>query len=609
MQRYRGRRKGRRTSRSSESGQFNASAVSTEIRDLNLPAVITVKQLADQMGANPVNVMKELIRNGVMANINQVIDYDTAATVVTEFGFKATPSLEQRDDTASDSLMSREEDPTKLIARPPVVTILGHVDHGKTTLLDAIRESNITAGEAGGITQRIGAYQVEYKGSKITFLDTPGHEAFTAMRARGARATDIAVLVVAADDGVMPQTVEAMDHAKAAGVPIVVAINKADVPGADTDRVKRQLVERGLVIEEWGGEVIAVPISAKQREGIDDLLENVLVVAEVAELQADPERPAIGVIVESEVDKSKGPLATVLVQTGTLSVGETVVVGNTWGRVKAMITESGRRTKSAGPSTPVEILGLGQLPIAGDTLWAVPSEKVAKEMIQQRQQQMELERLTGTAPTLEDASNKIGGGEITDLNLVIKTDVQGSVDAVRGALGRLATEKGKVNFIHIGSGSINESDVFLAASSKAIVIGFNTRVEPGARHLADSEKVDIRLYDIIYRLSEDIQSTLEGLLKPVIQEVVEGHAEVRAVFTMGRRGKIAGAYVTDGRISRNSTARVVRKGEVVHQGTVSSLKHFKDDVREMTTGFECGVGVEGFNDFLEGDILESVRRE
>jgi translation initiation factor IF-2 len=609
MQRYRGRRKGKRNSRSSDSGQFNPSTVSTEVRDLDLPAVMTVKQLADQMGVNPVNVMKELIRNGVMANINQAIDYDVAATVVTEFGFKATHSLELKNGMANDSLLSREEDPSKLIARPPVVTILGHVDHGKTTLLDAIRESNITAGEVGGITQHIGAYQVEYKGGKITFLDTPGHEAFTAMRARGARATDIAVLVVAADDGVMPQTVEAMDHAKAAGVPIVVAINKVDVPGADADKVKRQLVERGLVIEEWGGDVIAVPISAKQRQGIDDLLENVLVVAEIAELKADPDRPAIGVIVESEVDKSKGPVATVLVQTGTLSVGETVVVGNTWGRVKAMITESGGRTKSVGPSTPVEILGLGQLPIAGDTLWAVPSEKVAKEMIQQRQQQMEAERLTGAVPTLEDASNKIGSGEITDLNLVIKTDVQGSVDAVRGSLGRLATEKGKVNFIHVDSGSINESDVFLAAASKAIVIGFNTRVEPGARHLADSEKVDIRLYDIIYRLLEDIQSALEGLLKPIIQEVVEGRAEVRAVFTMGRRAKIAGAYVTDGRISRNSSARVIRKGEVVHQGTVSSLKHFKDDVREMAAGFECGVGVEGFNDFLEGDILESIRRE
>ncbi|MBF8267109.1 MAG: translation initiation factor [Dehalococcoidia bacterium] len=574
------------------------------MKELELPRVLTVKQLADQMGENPVDVMKELIRKGVMANINQAIEFDIAATVATVFGFTVTPSPEPKEGSTVHAQLAQEDASSKQVARPPVVTILGHVDHGKTTLLDAIRESNVAAGEAGGITQRIGAYQVEYKGAKITFLDTPGHEAFTAMRSRGAKVTDIAVLVVAADDGVMPQTVEAIDHAKAAGVPIVVAINKMDAPGADQERVKRQLVERGLVIEEWGGDVVAVPISAKQRQGIDDLLENILVVAEVAELKADPERLAVGTIVEAQIDPSKGPVATVLVQAGTLRVGETVVVGDTWGRVKAMISESGRRTKEAGPSTPVEILGLGQLPLAGDTLWAVPSEKIAKEMLQQRQQQREKERLSLAAPTLEDTSSRIGAGEFTDLNLVIKTDVQGSIDAVRGALGRLVAEKGQVNFIHTGSGSINEGDVLLAAASKAIVIGFNTRVEPGARHLAESGKVDIRLYDIIYRLVEDIQKALEGLLKPVLKEVVEGHAEVRAVFTMGRHGKIAGTYVTDGRISRSSSVRVVRKGETVHRGTVSSLKHFKDDVREMTAGFECGVGVEGFNDFLAGDVIE-----
>ena len=612
MQRYGGRRRGRRSSRTSESANDGRSRATDSMavpRELELPKTLTVKQLADQMAYDPIDVIKELIRNGVMANINQVIDFDIAVTVATELGFTTTAMPETEEEFAAYSQLDQADDPSKLVVRPPVVTILGHVDHGKTTLLDAIRESNLTEGEVGGITQHIGAYQVEYKGERITFLDTPGHEAFTAMRSRGAKATDIAVLVVAADDGVMPQTVEAMDHAKAAGVPIVVAINKMDVPDADPDRVKRQLVERGLVIEEWGGEVVAVPISAKARQGIDDLLQNILVVAEVAELKADPERPAMGVIVEAQVDKSKGPLATVLVQTGTLRVGQTVVVGNSWGRIKALIGESRQRVNAAEPSTPVEILGLGHLPQAGDTLWAVPSEKVAKDLIHQRQRRLDTEHQVLTATTLEDASARIGTGEFTDLNLIVKTDVQGSVDAVRGTLEKLATDNGKVNIIHSATGTINESDVLLAAASKAIIIGFNTRVEPGARHMADSGKIDIRLYDIIYRLSEDIQSALEGLLKPVQREVVEGHSEVRAIFSLGRRIKIAGAYVTDGRIARNATARVIRNGEVLHQGTISSLKHFKDDVREMATGFECGIGVDGFNDFQVGDIIEAVRLE
>jgi translation initiation factor IF-2 len=576
---------------------------------LELPKTLTVKQLADRMRSDPIDVIKELIRNGVMANINQVIDFNTAASVATELGFTITALPEAEEEFAVYSQLSRKDDPGKLVIRPPVVTILGHVDHGKTTLLDAIRESKITEGEVGGITQHIGAYQVVYKGEKITFLDTPGHEAFTAMRSRGAKATDIAVLVVAADDGVMPQTVEAIDHAKAAGVPIVVAINKIDMPGADQERVKRQLVELGLVVEEWGGEVIAVPISAKQHQGIDTLLENILVVAEIAELKADPGRSAVGVIVEARVDKSKGPVATVLVQTGTLRVGQTVVVGNTWGRVKALVGESGQRVHAAEPSTPAEIMGLGQLPQAGETLWVVANEKAAKDLIRERQRRLAMEHQVLTATTLENASARIGTGEITDLNLIVKTDVQGSVDAVLGTLGKLATDKGKVHIIHSATGSINESDVLLAAASKAIIIGFSTRVEPGARHMADSEKVDIRLYDIIYRLSEDIQSALEGLLTPVQQEVVEGHSEIRAIFSLGRRIKIAGSYVTDGRISRNATVRVLRNGKLLHQGTISSLKHFKDDVREMAAGFECGIGVDGFNDFQVGDTIEAVRLE
>jgi translation initiation factor IF-2 len=610
MQRYGGRRRGRRPPRISESTNGGRSRTTDSIavsKELELPKTLTVKQLADQMRRDPIDVIKELIRNGVMANINQVIDFNTATTVAAELGFTTTALPEPKEEFAIYSQLNREEDPARLVVRPPVVTILGHVDHGKTTLLDAIRESKVTEGEVGGITQHIGAYQVEYKGQKITFLDTPGHEAFTAMRSRGAKATDIAVLVVAADDGVMPQTIEALDHAKAAGVPIVVAINKVDVPGADPERVKRQLVELGLVIEEWGGEVIAVPISAKQRQGIDDLLENILVVAEVSELKADPERPAVGVIVEAQIDKSKGPLATVLVQTGTLRVGQTVVVGNSWGRVKALINEFGQRVRAAGPSTPAEILGLGLLPQAGETLWAVPNEKVAKDLIRERQRRLETEHRVLTATTLEDASARIGTGEITDLNLIVKTDVQGTVDAVRGTLEKLASDKGKVNIIHAAAGSINESDVLLAAASRAIIVGFSTRGEPGARHMADSDKIDIRLYDIIYRLSEDIQSALEGLLKPVQQEVVEGHSEVRAIFSLGRRIKIAGAYVTDGRISRNTTARVLRNGKLLHQGTISSLKHFKDDVREMAAGFECGIGVDGFNDFQVGDTIEAVR--
>ena len=427
------------------------------------------------------------------------------------------------------------------------------------------------------------------------------------MRSRGAKATDIAVLVVAADDGVMPQTVEAMDHAKAAGVPIVVAINKTDMPDANPERVKRQLVERGLVIEEWGGDVVAVPISARERQGIDLLLENILVVAEVSELKADPERPAVGVIVEAQVDKSKGPLATVLVQTGTLRLGQTVVVGNSWGRVKALIDESGRRVGAAEPSTPVEILGLGHLPQAGDTLWMVPNEKVAKDLIRERQRRLDTERQTLTSTTLEDASARIGKGEITDLNLIVKTDVQGTVDAVRGTLEKLAVDKARVNIIHSATGTINESDVLLAHTSNAIIIGFNTRVEPGAKHMADTDRIDIRLYDIIYRISEDVQRALEGLLTPVLQEVVEGHCEVRAVFPVGRRVKIAGSYVTDGRVSRNSIARVIRNGEILHKGSISSLKHFKDDAREMTAGFECGIAMDGFNDFQVGDIIEASR--
>ena len=605
MQRYGGRRRGRRSSGASNAGQYRGAVQTFVPKDLELPKTLTVKQLADQMELDPISVIKELMRNDVFANINQTIDYDTAALVARELGHNVAAMPEAEEEFAGHSRLNLVDDPEKLVERPPVVTILGHVDHGKTTLLDAIRESKITEGEVGGITQHIGAYQVDYSGRKITFLDTPGHEAFTSMRSRGAKATDIAVLVIAADDGIMPQTVEAIDHAKAASVPIVVAINKVDVPDADIERVKRQLVERGLVIEEWGGDVVAVPISARDRMGIDNLLENILVVAEVAELRADPDRPAMGVIVEAQVDKSKGPLATVLVQTGTLRHGHTVVVGGSWGRVKALTSESGRRVDSAGPSTPVEILGLGHLPQAGDTLWTVPNEKVAKDLIRERQRRLDAERQTLTPTTLEEASASIGRGDVSDLNLIVKTDVQGSVDAVRGTLEKLAVDGARVNLIHSAAGTINESDVLLARTSHAIIVGFNTRVEPGARQMADVDRIDIRHYDIIYRLSEDVQRALEGLLTPVHLEVVEGRGEVRVIFPVGRRVRIAGSYVTDGRITRNSAARVIRGGNVLHSGSISSLKHFKDDVREMTVGYECGIGVDGFNDFEVGDIIEA----
>ena len=607
MQRYGGRRRGRRGhSGGSSNGGYRGAAQVVVPRDLELPRTLTVKQLADQMMLDPISVIKELMRNDVFANINQTIDYDTASLVARELGYNVSAMPEAEEESSPYSQLRLADDPERQVERPPVVTILGHVDHGKTTLLDAIRESKITEGEVGGITQHIGAYQVEYNERKITFLDTPGHEAFTAMRSRGAKATDIAVLVIAADDGVMPQTIEAIDHAKAASVPIVVAINKVDVPDADIERVKRQLVERGLVIEEWGGEVIAVPISARERMGIDDLLENILVVAEVSELRADPERPAVGVIVEAQVDKSKGPLATVLVQTGTLRQGQTVVVGSSWGRIKALINEYGRRVHLAEPSTPVEILGLGHLPQAGDTLWTVRSEKIAKDLIRERQRRLDAERQTLAPTTLEEASASIGRGDVSDLNLIVKTDVQGSVAAVRGTLEKLDVDGARVNLIHAAAGTVNESDVLLARTSRAIILGFSTRVEPGARQMADIDRVDIRLYDIIYRLSEDVQRALEGLLTPVRQEIVEGRVEVRAVFPVGRRLRIAGSYVTDGRITRNASARVLRGGELLHTGSVSSLKRFKDDVRAMTAGFECGVGVDGFNDFQVGDVIEVV---
>ena len=598
----------RMTSRVGGARSSSAGGESVGLAPLEVPPALTVHDLASLMDVDPVDVIKELMRGGFMLTINEVVDHDIAAQLALAFGYQVLPLAEPEQGPGSLVIPSEEEeDPSLLQTRPPVVTILGHVDHGKTTLLDAIRKSNIVAGEAGGITQHIGAYQVDYNGNLITFLDTPGHEAFTAMRARGAQVTDVAVLVVAADDGIMPQTVEAIDHARAAVVPIVVAINKVDRPDADVERVKRQLSEHNLLIEEWGGDVIAVPVSAVQGEGISDLLENLLVVAEVGELKANPEREAKGVVVEARIDKSRGPLATLLVQIGTLKVGDNIVAGDIRGRVKAMFTDRGRAIKRAGPSRPVEVLGITGLPEAGDVFEVTTDERTARRMVEERQREKALQRWVG--PTLEDVHARIESGEVKSLNLIIKTDVQGSIDAVRGSLERLNTEQTRVTVIHAASGSITESDILLAVASQAIIIGFSSRPEPGARALASQEGVEIRFYDIIYNLIDDIEKALEGLLEPVFQDVVEGHATVRAVFDVGRRARVAGIYVNEGRIARDSTIDVIRSGKRLFSGSVTSLKHFKDDVREVTVGFEGGIILNGFNDFREGDILEVHRSQ
>jgi translation initiation factor IF-2 len=596
------------SSRVGEAGRSGAGGESAEPEPLEIPAALTIHDLANLVNVDPVDVIKELMRGGYMLTINEVVDHDIATQLASAFGYQVLPLAEP--DQGPGSLVispEEEEDPSLLETRPPVVTILGHVDHGKTTLLDAIRKSNVVASEAGGITQHIGAYQVDYNGNLITFLDTPGHEAFTAMRARGAQVTDVAILVVAADDGIMPQTVEAIDHARAAGVPIVVAINKVDRPDADVERVKRQLAEHNLLIEEWGGDVIAVSMSALKGEGIPNLLENLQVVAEVGELKANPKRAARGVVVEARIDKSRGPLATLLVQTGTLEVGDNIVVGDVRGRVKAMFTEGGKAVKRAGPSRPVEVLGISGVPEAGHVFEVAPDEKTARQMVEERQREKDLQRAAG--PTLEDVHARIEAGEVKSLNLIIKTDVQGSIDAVRGSLERLNTEQTRVTVIHAASGSITESDILLAVASKAIIIGFNSRPEPGARALASQEGVELRFYDIIYNLIDDIEKALEGLLEPVFQDVVEGHATVRAVFDVGRRARAAGIYINDGRIARDSTIDVIRKGQRLFSGSATSLKHFKDDVREVTVGFEGGVILGGFNDFREGDVLEAHRSQ
>ena len=576
-----------------------------------IPASLTVRQLAQLLDVSPIDVIKELMNNGIMAHINQQIDYDTAAIVAAEMGFEpqeeTPPEIEEAEAEGPATLWERlyaGEDPSKLRPRPPVVTILGHVDHGKTSLLDAIRQTNVVAAEAGGITQHIGAYQVQHQGRTITFLDTPGHEAFTAMRARGAQTTDIAVLVVAADDGVMPQTVEAINHARAARVPIIVALNKIDKPNAQPDRVKQQLSELGLTPDDWGGSTLCIPVSAKKRIGLEDLLEAILLVADEQNIRANPDRPAVGTILEGHLDRTRGPSATVLVQNGTLRVGDAIVAGTVYGRVRQMLDDSGKPIREAPPSTPALVLGLSDVPVAGDTFEVVKDERTARLIAEQRKEEQRARAAAPAVLTLDDLSARIREGKVKELNLILKADVQGSIEPILTSLEKLGGEELRINVIHAAPGNITESDVNLAIASKAIIIGFQVTVDPAARRLAESEGVDIRLYDVIYKLIDEMELALKGLLEPAYVEKVIGKAEVRATFDIPKVGRVAGCYILEGVARRNARARVFRGDEQLYDGHVASLKRFAKDVREVRTGFECGVGLENFHDVEVGDIIE-----
>jgi translation initiation factor IF-2 len=572
------------------------------VKQVTLDGPLTVQEFAHLINKKAGEVIKKLMSLGVLATINQELDEDTLILLGSEFGI--TVELKA---SKEDLLLAEEpDDPQDLVVRPPVVTVMGHVDHGKTSLLDAIRKTNVTAQEAGGITQHIGAYQVTTKGRKITFLDTPGHEAFTAMRARGAQVTDIAVLVVAADDGVMPQTIEAINHAQAAKVPIIVAVNKIDKPEANPNRVRQELVEHGLVPEEWGGDTIFVDVSAHTKEGLDTLLEMILLVADMAELKANPNKRAQGTVIEAKLDKGRGPVATVLVENGTLEVGDFMIVGTTQGRVRAMQDDRGRNLKKALPSVPVEIIGLSEVPLAGDGFRVVANERLGKQIASERIAQKREETINARARvSLDDLFSRIQEGEVKDLNLIVKADVQGSIEALKQSLEKLSNKEVRVNIIHHGVGAIAESDVMLASASNAIIIGFNVRPDMNARKLVETQQIDIRLYRVIYDAIEDIKAALSGLLKPEIREVIQGRAEVRATFKVPKAGVIAGCYVTEGKITRNSKIRVIRDGIVLYEGEVSSLKRFKDDVREVASGYECGLGITNYNDIREGDHLEA----
>ena len=586
-------------------------------KTIELPASVTVRELADMIKASPIDIIKKLMSNGMMATINQLIDYDTAAIVVSEFGFEAQPQIvieetkeEDNNPTAEWRRIIADESDADLIVRPPVVTILGHVDHGKTSLLDAIRKTDVAAGESGGITQHIGAYQIVHNERKITFLDTPGHEAFTAMRARGAQTTDIAVLVVAADDGVMPQTREAAAHAKAAKVPIIVALNKIDKANASPDRVRQQLTDIDLTPDDWGGKTMIVPVSAKQKKGIDDLLEAILLIADDAPIRANPKATASGTVVEAQLDKAKGVLATILVQNGTLHTSDILVAGRVSGRIRRMFNDKGEVITEALPSTPVSVLGLSDIPRAGDLFRTVKTDREARDIVAERKQaQKEANTKPAVALTLDQVFAKFKAGEAKELALILKADVQGSLEPIVNSLEKLSTEELKTNILHAETGNITENDVLLASASKAIIVGFHVNVDATAARLAEKEGVSIRQYDVIYRLTEDIEKALKGMLEPEYKDVLLGKAEVRMVIRIPKVGNIAGSFVREGEIRRNATARVMRGSQKLHEGSVSSLKHLKDDMREVRQGFECGIALDGFNEFKNGDVIEFYTKE
>jgi translation initiation factor IF-2 len=584
---------------------------------IELPGTITVKELAELLGVNVADVIRELIKSGIFATINQLIDRDTASLVASELGYEVAEATAASKDAqngegetdgvvpeATKEVLFEEDDANALETRAPIVTVMGHVDHGKTSLLDALRSTEVAAGERGGITQHIGASEVVHDGKRVVFLDTPGHEAFTAMRARGARVTDIAIIVVAADDGVMPQTLEAISHAKAAKVPLIIALNKIDKPDADPTRVKTELTEAGVVIEEYGGEVPLVPVSAKSGQGLDELIEMVLLVADLQELKANPDRPAIGTIVEAELDKARGAVATALVQTGTLKVGDIIVVGETFGRVRALENDRGKRVKQAGPASAVVVLGLSEVPEAGDILRVVADDKAARALVEQRKTEVAAKGGDGSGrATLEDLYRQIQAGQAKELRVILKADVSGSLGAITHALEQLDQDDVRINVLHEAAGDITDNDIMLATASNAIVVGFNTSITDTARRAAEAEGVDVRLYDIIYKLTDDIEAALKGLLEPEVIEVVEGRAEVRQVIRVGKNTVIAGSYVTDGRIVRGG-ARVWRGGKIIATDRIESLRRFRDDVREVQANYECGIGLASFTELEEGDVIE-----
>lgn len=571
---------------------------------------LTVQNLSDALGKSVNEVIMKLMKMGTMASINQEVSFEIASLVASDYGFELSQGNDKDDEEeleAIDALIEIEEDNEEdLVKRPPVVTVMGHVDHGKTSLLDAIRQTNVTSSEAGGITQHIGASEVMVNGEKVVFLDTPGHEAFTSMRARGAQVTDMAILVVAADDGIMPQTIEAINHAKAANVPLIIAINKIDKPGANPDRVKQELADQGLLVEDWGGDVISVPVSALKREGIDTLLEMVLLVAEMEELKANPNKRAVGTVIEAELDKGRGPVATILVQGGTLKVGDPIVAGVASGKIRAMINSKGKRVKTAGPSTAVEILGLSEVPQGGDQVVAVPNDKAARIISEKRQQMAREEMLkSNQRMSLDDFFSQMGDADVKDLNIVIKADVQGSVQAVKQSLEKLSNDEVAVRVIHGGVGAITESDIMLATASNAIIIGFNVRPVPSAEILAKKEGVDVRTYTIIYKAIEDVQAAMTGMLDPEYRDEDTGKAEIREVYKISGVGTVSGCYVTSGKIFRNGKVRIVRDGIIIHEGEIQALKRFKDDVKEVNNGYECGMSFVNYNDIKVGDIVES----